>query len=102
MPRSVTVVSNVKEGDRTIGILGDGEVVWHSDFSFKEKPTAARMLVAMEVPPRELGRQHALPELLRRLRRASAGAQAAHIGKDDQAGEHHRHRDEAAARRVTQ
>jgi taurine dioxygenase len=29
--------------------------VWHSDFSFKERPTAARMLVAMEVPPRDLG-----------------------------------------------
>src|SRR5688572_9810962 len=55
LPPEVTVVSNVKEGDKTIGILGDGEVVWHSDFSFKEKPTAARMLVAMEVPPQELG-----------------------------------------------
>jgi taurine dioxygenase len=29
--------------------------VWHSDFSFKERPTAARMLVGMEVPARELG-----------------------------------------------
>ena len=55
LPPEVTVVSNVQEQGRTIGILGDGEVVWHSDFSFKESPTAARMLVAMEVPPRELG-----------------------------------------------
>ncbi len=55
LPPEVTVVSNVKEGDKSIGILGDGEVLWHSDFSFKERPTAARMLVAMEVPPRELG-----------------------------------------------
>ena len=30
---------------------GDGEVVWHSDFSFKDKPTAARMLLAVEIPP---------------------------------------------------
>jgi taurine dioxygenase len=29
--------------------------VWHADFSFRERPTAARMLVAMEVPARELG-----------------------------------------------
>jgi taurine dioxygenase len=55
LPPEVTVVSNVKDQGKTIGILGDGEVVWHSDFSFKERPTAARMLVAMEVPPRELG-----------------------------------------------
>jgi taurine dioxygenase len=55
LPPEVTVVSNVKEAGKTIGILGDGEVVWHSDFSFKERPTAARMLVAMEIPPAELG-----------------------------------------------
>ena len=55
LPPEVTVVSNVQEQGRTIGILGDGEVVWHSDFSFKESPTAARMLVAMEVPPQTLG-----------------------------------------------
>jgi taurine dioxygenase len=55
LPPEVTVVSNVKEGDKTIGILGDGEIVWHSDFSFKEAPTAARMLVAKEIPPNEKG-----------------------------------------------
>lgn len=55
LPPEVSVVSNLKESDKSIGILGDGEVVWHSDFSFKEKPTAARMLVAMEVPPLERG-----------------------------------------------
>src|SRR5262249_22223913 len=56
LPPEVTVVSNVKEQGKTIGILGDGEVVWHSDFSFKDRPTAARMLVAMEVPPQARGR----------------------------------------------
>ena len=55
LPAEVTVVSNVKEAGKTIGILGDGEVVWHSDFSFKEAPTAARMLVAKEIPPHEKG-----------------------------------------------
>ena len=55
LPPEVTVVSNVKQGGKSVGILGDGEVVWHSDFSFKERPTAARMLIAMEVPARELG-----------------------------------------------
>ena len=55
LPPEVTVVSNVKQEGKPVGILGDGEVVWHSDFSFKDRPTAARMLVAMEIPPRELG-----------------------------------------------
>jgi taurine dioxygenase len=55
LPPEVTVVSNLKRDGKPVGILGDGEVVWHSDFSFKECPTAARMLIAMEVPPRELG-----------------------------------------------
>lgn len=55
LPPEVTVVTNVKEDGKPVGILGDGEVVWHSDFSFKEAPTAARMLLAMEVPPPDLG-----------------------------------------------
>ena len=55
LPPEVTVVSNVKQEGKAVGILGDGEIVWHSDFSFKERPTAARMLLAMEVPPQELG-----------------------------------------------
>ena len=55
LPPEVTIVSNVRESGKSVGILGDGEIVWHSDFSFKERPTAARMLVAMELPPQELG-----------------------------------------------
>jgi len=55
LPPEVTIVSNVKQEGKSVGILGDGEVVWHSDFSFKDRPTAARMLVAMEIPPREAG-----------------------------------------------
>jgi taurine dioxygenase len=55
LPPEVTVVTNVKQDGKPVGILGDGEVVWHADFSFKEAPTAARMLFAVEVPPSELG-----------------------------------------------
>ena len=51
LPPEITVVTNLRENGKPIGILGDGEVVWHSDFSFKERPTAARMLYAVEVPP---------------------------------------------------
>lgn len=55
LPPEVTMVSNIKENGKSVGILGDGEIVWHSDFSFKEAPTAARMLVAKEIPPMEKG-----------------------------------------------
>lgn len=51
LPPEVTVVTNVRENGKPVGILGDGEVVWHSDFSFKEAPTAARMLLGVEIPP---------------------------------------------------
>jgi taurine dioxygenase len=55
LPPEITVVTNLKENGKPVGILGDGEVVWHSDFSFKEAPTAARMLLAAEIPPVERG-----------------------------------------------
>lgn len=55
LPPEVTVVTNLKQDGKPVGILGDGELSWHSDFSFKERPTAARMLVAIDVPPQEKG-----------------------------------------------
>ena len=55
LPPEVTALTNVRENGKPVGILGDGEIVWHSDFSFKERPTAARMLVAHQVPQQELG-----------------------------------------------
>lgn len=55
LPPEVTVVTNVKEDGKPVGILGDGEIVWHADFSFSERPTAARMLLAVEIPPAEQG-----------------------------------------------
>jgi taurine dioxygenase len=57
LPPEVTVVTNVKQDGKPVGILGDGEIVWHADFSFSERPTAARMLLAVEIPPSELGGQ---------------------------------------------
>ena len=55
LPAEITVVTNLRDNGKPVGILGDGEIVWHSDFSFKERPTAARMLLAVEIPPSELG-----------------------------------------------
>jgi taurine dioxygenase len=50
-PPEITVVSNVKVGGTPIGELGDGEVIWHSDYSFREVTAAMRLLYAIEVPP---------------------------------------------------
>jgi taurine dioxygenase len=50
-PPEITVVSNVKKDGQPLGELGDGEVVWHSDYSFKEVPAGARMLYGIEIPP---------------------------------------------------
>lgn len=51
LPPEVTVVTNIKQDGRPVGILGDGELAWHADFTFSERPTAARMLLAIEIPP---------------------------------------------------
>jgi taurine dioxygenase len=48
--QKVAVVSNVLENEKPIGVLGAGELLWHSDHSFNERPLAASMLYALEVP----------------------------------------------------
>ena len=58
LPPEITVVTNLQADGKPVGILGDGEVVWHSDFSFKERPTAARMLLAVELPPAGQGKTY--------------------------------------------
>ena len=47
----ITVVANVRVDGVPIGELGDGEVIWHSDYSFREVIAGMRMLHALEVPP---------------------------------------------------
>lgn len=47
----ITVVSNVRVDGAPIGELGDGEVIWHSDYSFRRVIAGMRMLHALEVPP---------------------------------------------------
>lgn len=58
LPPEITVVTNLEADGKPVGILGDGEIVWHSDFSFKERPTAARMLLAVELPPAGQGQTY--------------------------------------------
>ncbi len=48
----VTVLSNLKDGlGRNIGGLGDGELQWHSDQSYMERPATGAALYALELPP---------------------------------------------------
>ena len=46
----VLIVSNVREGDRSIGVLGAGEAEWHTDMSYIDTPPTASVLHALEVP----------------------------------------------------
>lgn len=47
----IHVVSNVEENGVPIGILGHGEVVWHTDMSAFLQPPSASLLYALEIPP---------------------------------------------------
>jgi taurine dioxygenase len=47
------VISNVVEGGRKIGSLGDGECLWHTDMAYTEVPPKASCLYALEVPDAE-------------------------------------------------
>jgi taurine dioxygenase len=50
--REILVVSNMKKVDGTpAGDLGDGEVQWHTDAWFKDKPPSASILRALQIPP---------------------------------------------------
>jgi len=46
----VTVISNVTEDGKAIGEHGDGELNWHTDLGFTDRPSALTMLLAREVP----------------------------------------------------
>ena len=47
----VMIVSNKKENGRAIGVLGDGEAVWHIDQSYMPRPTFGTILFGEEIPP---------------------------------------------------
>jgi taurine dioxygenase len=46
----VMLVSNIRENGKEIGVLPDGEMFFHSDQCYAEKPLAATMLFAIEIP----------------------------------------------------
>jgi taurine dioxygenase len=76
-PPEITVVSNIKVNGVPIGELGDGEVIWHSDYSFRDVIAGMRILRAVRLPPAEAGGNtefcncyagyQALPERLKKL-----------------------------------
>ena len=45
-------VSNIRKDGKLIGALPDGEMMFHSDQCYTERPCAAAMLYAMEIPAR--------------------------------------------------
>ena len=47
---AVMYVSNVRKDGKLIGALPDGEMLFHSDQCYTERPCAATMLYAMEIP----------------------------------------------------
>lgn len=78
----VLVVSNIRENGQPIG-LGDAGHFWHSDLSYKERPSLGSMLHAQELPVEGgdtlFANQHAAWEALPdALRRAAMHAQAEH------------------------
>lgn len=44
-------VSNIKEGERKIGVLGDGEAGWHTDQTYRPTPALGSLLAGHIVPP---------------------------------------------------
>jgi taurine dioxygenase len=46
----LALVTNVREDGKLIGILPDGEMHFHSDQCYREKPSTGTMLYAIEVP----------------------------------------------------
>jgi len=46
----IAVMSNIVKNGQRIGSLGDGEAIWHTDMSYKERPPSASLLYAREIP----------------------------------------------------
>lgn len=49
--RYVTTISNIREGGRPIGGLGNAEAAWHSDMTYNPTPPTASVLYSVEIPP---------------------------------------------------
>ena len=47
----INVISNIKQGGKPIGNLGDGEAIWHADMTYIATPPKGAILHALELPP---------------------------------------------------
>lgn len=47
----ILVISNVVQNGVPQGNLGAGEAIWHTDMSYRDKPTTIAILHALEIPP---------------------------------------------------
>jgi taurine dioxygenase len=87
----IYVVSNVIENGVTIGSLGAGEAVWHTDMSYLHDPPKASVLYAIEVPPAGgstgfTNMYAAYDKLPDALRRCIAGLRLKHDGTYNSGG----------------
>lgn len=46
----VTIISNIEEGGRRLGDLGDGEVFWHTDQAYSKEGSFGTILYGVEIP----------------------------------------------------
>ncbi|MEC8700266.1 MAG: TauD/TfdA family dioxygenase [Pseudomonadota bacterium] len=46
----IMLISNIKENDRDLGELGNGDLAWHSDQSYSAEPVFATPMYAIEIP----------------------------------------------------
>ena len=50
--RRVLLITNIRENGRPVGFLPDGELQFHSDSAFLDRPLMATVLYAVEIPDR--------------------------------------------------
>ena len=46
----IMLISNIKEDGRNLGELGNGDLAWHSDQSYSERPVFSTLMYAIEIP----------------------------------------------------
>jgi len=77
----INVISNVIEGGKPIGNLGDGEAVWHADMTYVDVPPKAALLYALEVPPKRAGGNTYFADMFAAYEALPAGLKKAVEGK---------------------
>jgi taurine dioxygenase len=87
----LNVISNIKQGGQSIGGLGDGEAIWHSDMTYAASVPFGAVLHGIEVPPSG-GNTYwsnlymAYDTLPERLKKAITGRKAIHDSTYNSAG----------------